>query len=242
MSMESARAAAPGDRRRSTSGSRAACASTRGSRRTSWPTARSISRKTSAGSSNTCIASPHSQLRKDTDQTARMLAAVKLPGVAILGHPQGRMYNTRPGITADWRKVFKEAAGARRRGRDRRQLAPAGHRLRAGGDRDGGGLHLRARQRRAQHRGVPVHRLRHRPRADRADPRGPRRQLLGGVAVRRLAGGAEGRPRSSTRGTRHGDARSVLRTRHGGGIRADTRAHEDPKVNGQSRSWSLCTS
>jgi histidinol phosphatase-like PHP family hydrolase len=56
------------------------------------------------------IASPHSQLRKDTDQTARMLAAVKLPGVAILGHPQGRMYNTRPGIAADWVKVFKEAA------------------------------------------------------------------------------------------------------------------------------------
>ena len=56
------------------------------------------------------LASPHSQLRKDTDQTARMLAAVKAPGVAILGHPQGRMYNTRPGITADWRKVFREAA------------------------------------------------------------------------------------------------------------------------------------
>ena len=56
------------------------------------------------------IASPHSQLRKDTDQTARMLAAVMLPGVAILGHPQGRMYNGRPGISADWRKVFREAA------------------------------------------------------------------------------------------------------------------------------------
>ncbi len=56
------------------------------------------------------LASPHSQLRKDTDQTARMLAAVALPGVAILGHPQGRMYNTRPGIAADWGKVFAEAA------------------------------------------------------------------------------------------------------------------------------------
>src|SRR5205085_12238383 len=32
------------------------------------------------------------------------------PGVAILGHPQGRVYNTRPGISADWRKVFREAA------------------------------------------------------------------------------------------------------------------------------------
>ena len=56
------------------------------------------------------IASPHSALRKETDQTARMLAAVSLKGVAILGHPQGRMYNSRPGITADWRKVFREAA------------------------------------------------------------------------------------------------------------------------------------
>jgi histidinol phosphatase-like PHP family hydrolase len=56
------------------------------------------------------LASPHSQLRKDTDQTGRMLGAVTTPGVAILGHPQGRMYNSRPGITADWRKVFREAA------------------------------------------------------------------------------------------------------------------------------------
>jgi len=56
------------------------------------------------------IASPHSQLRTDADQTRRMIAAVTLPGVAILGHPQGRMYNTRPGISADWVKVFREAA------------------------------------------------------------------------------------------------------------------------------------
>jgi putative hydrolase len=56
------------------------------------------------------LASPHSQLRKDTDQTARMLGAVTAPGVAILGHPQGRMYNSRPGISAEWRKVFREAA------------------------------------------------------------------------------------------------------------------------------------
>jgi putative hydrolase len=56
------------------------------------------------------IASPHSLLRRETDQTARMLAAVRQPGVAILGHPQGRVYNSRPGISADWTKVFKEAA------------------------------------------------------------------------------------------------------------------------------------
>ena len=56
------------------------------------------------------IASPHSLLRRDADQTARMIGAVRQPGVAILGHPQGRMYNSRPGITADWRTVFREAA------------------------------------------------------------------------------------------------------------------------------------
>jgi histidinol phosphatase-like PHP family hydrolase len=56
------------------------------------------------------MASPHSALRKDLDQTPRLLTAVSLPGVAILGHPQGRMYNSRPGITADWRRVFSEAA------------------------------------------------------------------------------------------------------------------------------------
>jgi putative hydrolase len=56
------------------------------------------------------MASPHSALRKDHDQTARMIAAVSLPGVAILGHPQGRIYNSRAGISADWRRVFREAA------------------------------------------------------------------------------------------------------------------------------------
>ena len=57
------------------------------------------------------------------DQTDRMLAAVSPPGVAILGHPQGRMCNNRPGVTADWRTVFREAAKLLRRDwRFRRQL------------------------------------------------------------------------------------------------------------------------
>ena len=56
------------------------------------------------------VASPHSLLRRDTDQTARMVAAVKQPGVSILGHPQGRMYNSRAGVKADWPRVFAEAA------------------------------------------------------------------------------------------------------------------------------------
>jgi putative hydrolase len=39
-----------------------------------------------------------------------MVNAVKAPGVAILGHPRGRMFNSRPGISADWDVVFAEAA------------------------------------------------------------------------------------------------------------------------------------
>ena len=56
------------------------------------------------------VASPHSQLRKDHDQTSRMLRAVRQPGVAILGHPQGRIYNSRAGVRADWPRVFAAAA------------------------------------------------------------------------------------------------------------------------------------
>ena len=56
------------------------------------------------------VASPHSALRKTEDQTARMLTAIRVPGVAILGHPRGRVFNTRPGVAADWDAVFTEAA------------------------------------------------------------------------------------------------------------------------------------
>ena len=56
------------------------------------------------------VASPHSSLRKTADQTDRMLAAVSLPGVHILGHPRGRMFNLRHGVIADWPKVFRRAA------------------------------------------------------------------------------------------------------------------------------------
>ena len=55
------------------------------------------------------VAAPHSALRVATDQTARMVAAVKTRGVHILGHPRGRKYGSRPGVTADWEKVFKAA-------------------------------------------------------------------------------------------------------------------------------------
>lgn len=59
------------------------------------------------------VASPHSLLRRNEDQTARMVAAVNAPGVAILGHPRGRVFNSRPGVTADWFQVFEIAARRR---------------------------------------------------------------------------------------------------------------------------------
>ena len=58
------------------------------------------------------VAAPHSVLRTSADQTARMTAAVQAPGVHILGHPRGRMYGSRPGVTADWDVVFAAAAKA----------------------------------------------------------------------------------------------------------------------------------
>lgn len=56
------------------------------------------------------VASPHSLLRKTVDQTARMVGAVSQPGVAILGHPMGRRFNVRPGVSAKWDEVFVVAA------------------------------------------------------------------------------------------------------------------------------------
>jgi histidinol phosphatase-like PHP family hydrolase len=56
------------------------------------------------------VASPHSLLRKTIDQTARMVGAVSQPGVCILGHPLGRKFNQRPGVSADWDQVFAIAA------------------------------------------------------------------------------------------------------------------------------------
>ena len=56
------------------------------------------------------VAAPHSALRSSSDQTARMIAAVRTPGVHILGHPRGRKYGSRPGVSADWPRVFKVAA------------------------------------------------------------------------------------------------------------------------------------
>jgi putative hydrolase len=56
------------------------------------------------------VASPHALLRRGEDQTPRILSAVCTPGVAILGHPRGRMFNSRAGVRADRPRVFKAAA------------------------------------------------------------------------------------------------------------------------------------
>jgi histidinol phosphatase-like PHP family hydrolase len=58
------------------------------------------------------VAAPHSSLRSSSDQTRRMLSAVRTPGVHILGHPRGRKRGVRPGVKADWDRIF--AAAARR--------------------------------------------------------------------------------------------------------------------------------
>jgi putative hydrolase len=58
------------------------------------------------------VAAPHSALRSSADQTRRLLSAVKAPGVHILGHPRGRKHGVRPGITADWDRIFEAAARA----------------------------------------------------------------------------------------------------------------------------------
>lgn len=56
------------------------------------------------------MAAPHAGLRLETDQTARMLATVAHPRINILGHGRGRMFGSRPGVSADWRRVFLAAA------------------------------------------------------------------------------------------------------------------------------------
>jgi histidinol phosphatase-like PHP family hydrolase len=59
------------------------------------------------------VAAPHSALRRTEDQTDRMLKAVRSSKVAILGHPRGRVYNSRAGVVARWRQIFDEAASRR---------------------------------------------------------------------------------------------------------------------------------
>jgi putative hydrolase len=54
----------------------------------------------------------HSKLRVREDQTERYLAAVRNRSVHVLAHPRGRRYGVRPGLQADWPRVFAAAAEA----------------------------------------------------------------------------------------------------------------------------------
>jgi histidinol phosphatase-like PHP family hydrolase len=56
------------------------------------------------------LAAPHSRLRKDEDQTGRMLAAIAHPAVRILAHPRGRITGSRAGVIANWDTLFTSAA------------------------------------------------------------------------------------------------------------------------------------
>jgi histidinol phosphatase-like PHP family hydrolase len=52
----------------------------------------------------------HTKLRVTDDVTDRYLAALRNPTVHILAHPVARMYGRRVGLSADWPRVFDEAA------------------------------------------------------------------------------------------------------------------------------------
>ena len=52
----------------------------------------------------------HSALRVKEEQTERYIAALRQPRLHVLAHPKARMYGRRPGLDADWRRVFAEAA------------------------------------------------------------------------------------------------------------------------------------
>jgi histidinol phosphatase-like PHP family hydrolase len=56
------------------------------------------------------LAAPHSRLRRNEDQTGRMLAAIEHPTVRILAHPRGRITGSRAGVIANWDPVFASAA------------------------------------------------------------------------------------------------------------------------------------
>ena len=56
------------------------------------------------------VASVHTDLRSARDQTSRLVRAIETPGVAVLGHPKGRLYNQRTGVKASWDRVFATAA------------------------------------------------------------------------------------------------------------------------------------
>ncbi len=56
------------------------------------------------------IAAVHRRLEPGPDQTERLLRAVATPGVRVLAHPRGRLFQRRQGIRARWETVFAACA------------------------------------------------------------------------------------------------------------------------------------
>jgi histidinol phosphatase-like PHP family hydrolase len=52
----------------------------------------------------------HTKLRVTEDQTDRYVTALRNPSIQVLAHPKARMYGRRVGLSADWPRVFAEAA------------------------------------------------------------------------------------------------------------------------------------
>ncbi|WP_428936849.1 DNA polymerase/3'-5' exonuclease PolX [Fontivita pretiosa] len=57
------------------------------------------------------IASPHVSLKQESDKaTDRILRAIENRYVNIIGHPTGRLINSRPGLPLDFARIYKAAA------------------------------------------------------------------------------------------------------------------------------------
>ncbi len=140
------------------------------------------------------VASPHSALRVARDQTSRMVTAVSQPAVHILGHPRGRMFSSRPGVTADWDAVFEAAAASGVAIEIRWRSFTAGRRLRPRPTRGCGRVPPCAGQRRALASTARLRRRRHRTCAARVGAHGAGDQHLaardpagvGSGAIRRM--------------------------------------------------------
>src|SRR5262249_24089074 len=57
------------------------------------------------------VASPHVSLKQETDKaTDRLLRAIENKYVHVIGHPTGRLINSRAGLPLEFSKIFKAAA------------------------------------------------------------------------------------------------------------------------------------
>ena len=78
----------------------------RAPRRTSPRTARSTSRRARARARRGRRVRPHGPPRARATRRRASCAPLETPGVAVLGHPKGRLYDMRSGVRADWPRVF----------------------------------------------------------------------------------------------------------------------------------------